>query len=461
MKNRSIFSLALLCGLVVSALMHTGHVFSYDLHRMVQVVVLVMVGVLMVWLPQSVLTGLSALGRRHAWLMGTAFALGALSSVFAARPHFAGLEWALFFLLFVLVLAVSQEAYRHPEQFDRWMRWVLAAVAVIVFLKIMLVYLVALLKGAMLDSAALFYPGFSNRRFFGQIATLIIPLLAYPLLIAQGSRERFFWRVMLALWWALLLASATRGSFMALLVASIVLLVLNRQKTLPWLKTQAACLGLGVVIYGVVFIWLPEQLNQAVSMESRVNDFSSLSNRDVIWRIALHHITAHPLLGIGPMHFANEMNPVAAHPHNALLQLAAEWGTPAALAWLIVAMTSCWAFLKRIQTGGTQDWLGTSLAVALLGAAAQSMVDGMIVVPYTQLWLVAVIAWAIGVYLRGSTSFLLGNSSIAIFRLLIALTIGLLVWGVYPEMFNIQELASKYRMAMVPRFWAQGWLEYY
>lgn len=462
MSERLVVSTTLLAGLVVSALMHTGQVFSFDLHRIVQLFVLLIAGITLLWTPQTLLAGFAALGRREGGLIGVAFILGALSSLLSARPHFAGLEWALFMLLFALALTVSQEAYRQPPKFDQWMRWALAIIAVVIALKILLIYLTILMKGVKLESPALFYEGFTNRRFFGQIATLVIPLLAYPLLRAETGQERFFWRVMLAVWWALLLASATRGSFMALAAASIVLVMLNRQSVLPWLRTQAICLVLGLVIYSVLFIWIPEQLNQAVSMENRVNNFTSLSKRDVIWQIALQHIMAHPFLGIGPMHFANEINPVAAHPHNALLQLAAEWGMPVAMAWLWVAIIGSWAFLQKIRRGEGESCLTVPLAVALLGGLAQSMVDGVIVVPYTQLWLTTVIAWTIGVNLRASPALVQGISIRAthISRAMITLAIGLLVWGAYPEILSLEAIASKYRVGMVPRFWVQGWFEY-
>lgn len=462
MRRFPLFSTILLIGLVVSTLMHTGQVFSYDWHRIVQIVVLVVSGAFLVRFPQPVINGLSMLGKRNARLIGLAFSLGAISVVLADRPSFAALEWAFFLLLFLLVLAVSQEAYQYTEQFDRWMRWALAAVAAIVALKVMLVYGLALIMGGQFDSAALFYRGFTNRRFFGQIATMIIPLLAYPLLNTQGSRIRWFWWSMLAVWWALLFASATRGSFLALAVSGFVLLLLIRQRALPWLKIQLICSGLGIAIYTVLFIWVPEQLQQAVSMENRMNNLTSLSSREIIWDIALQHIAAHPWFGIGPMHFANEINPVAAHPHNAPLQLAAEWGLPAALAWIYVMTAGCWAFLKKIRLESAGGWAGIALALALLGAATHSMVDGVIVVPYTQLWLVTVIAWGVGVYLRQGVPLGLNPTSITptMCRALIALAVGLIVWGVFPETFSLNELSSRYRVGMFPRFWVQGWFEY-
>lgn len=455
-------STALLVGLVVSALMHTGQVYSFDLHRIVQLCILLTVGIALIWNPQPMLAGFSSLRRREGGLIGLAFTFGAISSLLSARPHFAGLEWALFILLFVLALAVSQEVYRRPAVCDQWMRWALATTSVVIVLKIVLIYLSVLMQGGRLNSIVLFHHGFSNPRFFGQVATFVIPLLAYPLLRTKNRRERFFWFVMLAVWWALLFASATRGSFMALAAASIVLVILNRQSTLPWLRAQAICLVFGVVIYSVLFIWIPEQLNQVVSMESRANNFASLSNRDVIWQIALQHIVTHPLLGIGPMHFANEINPVAAHPHNALLQLAAEWGLPAALAWLWVVIIGSVAFLQKIRRGEGENELTIPLAIALLGGLAQSMVDGVIVVPYTQLWLITVIAWTTGVYSRMTPSSVQARLIVSphVGRVMIAFAIGLVVWGVYPEMLSLETLASKYKVGLLPRFWAQGWLEY-
>lgn len=47
-----------------------------------------------------------------------------------------------------------------------------------------------------------------------------------------------------------------------------------------------------------------------------------LSLREVLWKHAWAKIVEFPWLGIGPMHFASLKNPVANHPHQAMLQIA-------------------------------------------------------------------------------------------------------------------------------------------
>jgi len=48
-------------------------------------------------------------------------------------------------------------------------------------------------------------------------------------------------------------------------------------------------------------------------------------------------ILAKPLFGFGPMHYSDIANRIAAHPHQAWLQWASEWGVPSALVitWLV------------------------------------------------------------------------------------------------------------------------------
>jgi O-antigen ligase len=58
----------------------------------------------------------------------------------------------------------------------------------------------------------------------------------------------------------------------------------------------------------------------------RFSNFASVGSRWTLWRISMEAALAHPLLGIGPMHFAYVDNGEGAHPHNFWLQLAAEWG---------------------------------------------------------------------------------------------------------------------------------------
>lgn len=396
--------------------------------------------------------------------LGLALGLGAVAVVFSAYPRFAALEWSTFLLLLTLALMLAHEAREHADRFDRWMRVLLASIGVIIALKIMTGYVAALVEGVRLDTVLLFEGTFSNRRFFGQVASMIIPLLAFPLLRGDHLRgSRWGWFALLVVWWMLLLVSGTRGSWMALAVAAMVLFLWARRVAWPWLRIQGMGLGLGALLFAVLFLWVPTLLGMEAGIESRLDNLSTLSGREVIWGLAWQQIVQHPWLGIGPMQLASIHNNVGAHPHNSVLQLAAEWGIPAALAWLMAAAIGLIAFLQPLQRVGEDRTLRVCLAAALLAAAAQSMVDGVIVIPYTQLWLVLVVGWALGVHGRKPrvVPTMISATQVWAVRAAALTGGGLLVWGVYPEIFNRAEATAAYlehHTILLPRYWALGWI---
>ena len=54
----------------------------------------------------------------------------------------------------------------------------------------------------------------------------------------------------------------------------------------------------------------------------------SFSVRLILWKQAVNLIKQHPFFGVGPQHFAYYPNEWGAHPHNAVLLFATEWGLP-------------------------------------------------------------------------------------------------------------------------------------
>lgn len=229
-----------------------------------------------------------------------------------------------------------------------------------------------------------------------------------------------------------------------------------------FMRWQLLAAALGLAMYWLLFYSLPPLLGMEVGVENRLDNLSSLSGREVIWRLAWEYMLAHPWLGVGPMHFAALPNPVGAHPHNAILQLLAEWGIPAALAAVVLALGGLIAFARPLRQ--KVDVLRLALLTSLLAACVQSMVDGVIVIPYTQTWLAVLAGWALGVHWSGqpvpqaSPSRFISSG----LRVGAVLALGLLIWGVWPEILNRPEATAAYlehHDSLVPRYWAQGWID--
>ena len=402
----------------------------------------------------------------------SAFGLGLVSSLAAPLPRWALLEWGQLWLLLMITMAIAAQCRQFAERLDRPLVVVFFATATAYAISSGAVYVVMLLigpvYGQIFDVREL-YVSFSNVRFFGHIQTMLLPFLLLPAMWWGTTQWR---RVMLwsvpAIWWMLAVASGTRGTWVALLVGVVAVFLYGGQTGRKWIKWQFGGLLCGALCYGL-FIWaIPQLMEQPVWFLHRSGDIVSLSLRGVLWTTAVDFTVQHPLLGVGPMHYAYFATKVAAHPHNAVLQWLAEWGVPAAVLLTGVCTAAGLFFagyVRRIvdQSGKYRRLVVVALLAALAGAAAQAMVDGVLVMPISQTLLVLLCGWAISIYFSARAV----RCSRVQYVTLIAVTLiaaGAVVWGVAPEIGHLAEREKSYLAShppdtpLLPRFWVQGWI---
>lgn len=440
----------------------------HDQHRVEQIGLLsvVVLGVLTLW-RKDIRVAVNSLPRWGWMTFAWAFGLGLVSAISATYVRFAALEWATLLLLLGLVFLLATEARRAGALFDIWASRLIMALAVVVALKIMTGYFAAVVVMKHIDTIMLFEGTFSNRRFFGQVASMALPLLAYPLLrggLSKRAQVALF--ALLAMWWMLAIVSGTRGTWIALAVAAAVLAAFAWRTCASWLRIQALAFGVGALLFAILFVWLPDWIGLDTALESRLSNFSSLNGRAELWALAWAQIQANPWLGIGPMHLAAIRNDFGAHPHNAVLQLIAEWGAPAALALILPAAVGMQRLLVRLrQQEATPNVLMVCLTASLLAACMQSMVDGVIVIPYTQTLLALVAGWSLGVYFRGTSETLVVHASSDRMHWVIQgvsfFALAALLNGVFPEALNRAEVTQSYAdtgKLIPPRYWGVGWI---
>jgi len=417
------------------------------------------------------------LPRRARLALSAAFGLGLCSVALAPLPRWALLEWALLLLLIVLMLAVAAARRRAGDMLDRVLVMLFLATATAYAAKTVTVYLTMLLLGpdyGLGFNVRELYTGFSNIRFFGHVQTMLLPFLLLPALWwGRTAAQRFLFGIVPALWWTLAVGSGTRGTWAALLAGAAAVVLFGGTAGRRWLRWQTAGLAAGLLVYGVFILLIPWLLNLPSVFLHRAQDLLSLSLREVIWRQSVDYIAQHPLLGIGPMHFAYAANPVAAHPHNAVLQLMAEWGVPAAVLLVLVCAAGGLAYARRVRrlaqsapsSPSSQALTAVALLAALTGAAAQALVDGVIVMPVSQMLLALCCGWALGIYFSGSdrpaiVSAATRWSGTAV----IVIAAAGVVYGVWPEITRLEARETAYLAAhppntiLLPRFWAQGWI---
>jgi len=405
------------------------------------------------------------------------FLLGATSSAMAISPRWAFLEWSLILALLVFTLQIAAAINKSdPESVDRFLLWSFFATATAYCVKSMMLYVVMLfavpMYGMPFHMNELF-SGFSNPRFFGQFSVMVLPFLVLPALLASSRTHRFALGCVPVFWWMLVIASGSRGVWVAVILGASLAFICARPVTTRWLRWQGACALAGAALYAMMFKLVPALMSKSVVgiLVDRTEGWTTLSQRDVLWAQAARMIGDHPWFGVGPMHFSWYPNGIGAHPHNAILQIIAEWGIPAALLLFVVLTWGAIAWLRHVgmvvknQPESPRSMVCLALLAALTGAAAHSLVDGVIVMPVSQMTLALICGWSWGMALaeRPVSPVLSVTRSSWGIRLIAGMAIFAIVHGVYPFAGNIFNHEQAYldahpNTALFPRFWVQGWI---
>jgi O-antigen ligase len=401
------------------------------------------------------------------WGLGGVLGLGLLSSALAPAPFYALLDVGHFVLLFVAAGVVASEVRRAPT-------WTQRAILGIVAVSggLYAVYFVVGYGAHLAVPDIKPWPdggtNYANIRFFNHYQTWTLPLLA-GIVLSLPRR----WRVgrgltlgLVALWWALVFASNVRGTVVAMGVATIGSGLLFRGRAKKWLLIQAAGVLLGLGLYYLLF-----SAGEAPRAADKFGDPAQYARRLRHWRVCLEMAGAHPILGIGPMHFAWLPYPFTepASPHSALMRWLAEWGVPSTIAMVGLTGWGGWQWMKQErETGSTPNGVPDAISVALvasvLAGAAHSMVSGLTLAPLSQMLLVLVGGWAWGRYRHVDR----GTETVASVRshvLLCTLLLGSMavVGGSLKDLSTIEERRSAFaeardRNRLSPRYWAQGYI---
>ncbi|WP_339528976.1 O-antigen ligase family protein [Pseudomonas mucidolens] len=390
--------------------------------------------------------------------------LGLVSSGLAHQPLWALTEWALLITCGAIAAAFAMARRNGDETLDRMLMLFVLLLCLIKSLQYGHAVVLTFTGGASTLDMDRLLSGFSNKRFYGQFQTFTLPLLALPLLLPTTSRGVRGWVfALLCTWWLIAISGGTRGTWLGMGAAAMVLVFLGAWGR-RWVAWQMAALGGGLLFYWLLFNVLAQQLGMQVFNVAQERLTASLSGREVIWWQAWEMIRERPLLGFGPMHFADIANPVATHPHQAILQWASEWGLPSTLCVMILALRGLWATLRvlrqRAQTQAPADRMRLCLFAALIGALSQSMVDGVIVMPNSQLWLALVVGWLMALHPQRTPA----SGAIPLlhraWRVLTVLAVAGLIGVGCRDLPHTTERNQHYidhaQTHLQPRFWAQG-----
>lgn len=389
-----------------------------------------------------------------------ALSLGLLSAIFAKYPEWALKEWAKYTAMIGMLLYLGVQLQQEPKQ--KLVLAVLLIVSIILTVQFFAFYLASFVTGTRDVNPYLMYPGFDNPRFYGQFQTILIPVL-HGLIFQKNWHNRLFNRKTLAtilvLQWLIVWALAGRGVMLGLFAANLGLFVISGLKYKKLLLQTVLCSVVGFLLYQLLFFYVPgwAGLEQEIPSGLRFG----LSKREVLWNGAWQMIQSNPFLGIGPLHFSAVWNHIGAHPHQAVLQFAAEWGIPATLLFLLVIIRSMsrGIIVVREQT----MHLDAGLWLALFASLILAQVDGVFAMPYTEGWLAVISGLALARWKKpDNPKNHLRTWYKYIFHILLAFSVVIIIKVLIIDTPSLHESSKhfyeKNNISSPPRFWDQGWI---
>ena len=456
-QRGSIFLVAVVCLLAVGICApFSGH----DLQRAMQIAI----GLCAVLYGLSVASFEPLVDRPTAVGLVLIIVLGLVSSTLAHQPLWALTEVALFVSCGAIAVAFALVRRHGGEPLDRVLILVVVSLCLIKTIQYVYAGGLAFTSYAHTLDPDLLLSGFSNKRFYGQFQTFTLPLLALPLLIPTVSRSlKGAVFALLCAWWLIAIGGGTRGTWLGMGVAGVVLAAMGPWGR-RWLGWQLAAVLGGLLLYWLVFTVLADYLGMEVANGASDRLTTSLSGRGPIWWQAWHMLAEQPWLGFGPMHFADIANKIAAHPHQAILQWASEWGVPSALCVAVLAWRAGWVTFgvlrERALSTERADLLRLCLFAAVVGALVQSMVDGVIVMPNSQVWFALVVGWLMALHVGRSPVTAELPLTWGAWKTLSVLAVGLLIVIAVRDVPHIKSAQQQYLDThdnlLQPRFWAQG-----
>lgn len=385
------------------------------------------------------------------------FFLAIVSSVLASQPLWSLIEVALFVGCFFVVCVSRDIRNFYGGRADEKLVLLISLVVVAICVKFLVSYFAAVIFRGSIDPMLLF-DGFSWPRFLGQFQTLSLSLLVLPFLC---KNPRGCWLLFLcAFWWFATIAAGTRASWLGMAVAMLIIPLIFKQ---GWRYTllQVCTAMLGGAFYLLLMKLVPQWLALPTGNLADDRLTTSLSGREALWGAALEMILASPLFGYGPMHFAELAHPYGAHPHQAVLQWASEWGVPSAI---IVGVLLVRSFLKFLVGGFDSAggyFLCLCLSASFIASAAHAMVDGSLVMPYTQVWLSILIGWGWGFWRAREKVAVsvdgckVSSPAIMVMAVSVAILLAVVVRDA-PGILSRESYDSPPPWRDAPRFWQEG-----
>lgn len=368
------------------------------------------------------------------------------------------IEWSMIELLLftTLALTIITTHYHDNKMTLRFFALTFALIQVIYIARSLLNYIVIVANRDALDVWNII-DGFSNIRFYAQFLSWTLPfILAYAYLNTKERHRTLLLSIVVASW-TLVLMSGTRAFIFGILCSLFSAALFTPKLWINYAKGLLITGSFGLLGYFLLIYLLPLLIgiDNSLAVNSTANrDFTNSSGRIAIWQDTLTIIINHPFMGIGPMMTAMDgiLDDVA-HPHNFPLQLAAEWGIPFATLILLSFIYAGIHWRNAIKEDPThRESLALPITVATSSAMAASLVDGIIVMPISLLYMAMIVGIGFSLWKQWSTT----NEWVKIPRIVTSILIIIPFSLSLITTIQWQTLSNNYNASKQPRFWADG-----
>ncbi len=199
---------------------------------------------------------------------------------------------------------------------------------------------------------------------------LMLVITAAVARLVFGSRDRIWPALVMPALVVALALTFTRGAWVGAAVAVTLLFVLRDVRLAVLLP----------LVFGVMFFVAPDRVASRVTSMFNAQDPAN-QDRLAMVEIGARILRDHPLTGVGPNMVPRvyeryrpdyAVNPINPHLHNVPLQIAAERGVPALLAWLAFMVAVTVGLFRMFRRGGDRV-----LAATGLGAIAAMLAAGL------------------------------------------------------------------------------------
>lgn len=418
---------------------------------------------------------------RSKFLLYSVVTIGVISSAYSPFARFALLEVSFLILLSATTICIAVCRMQLAVFFDKAIGITLLFLGWTYLIGFFAFYLTCLTDDIPFSFRDVL-SDFSNIRFFSQFQSWTLSLVVMPLIFfpKQSFLLKTLFLSTAICWWFFLFTSGTRGTLLGCLVAIPFTIFIFGKQARSWFYWQVIAIAGGAASYYIFFFLIPAITSiqvQSVLDTTIGRMLGQTSDRVYLWKTAGEMIQASPWFGVGPMQYATSgpIDIISSHPHNSLLQIAAEWGIPVALTVTFLFMwgLSHWIKVSRQQTIHSQQDknLHAALLCALVTAAVHSLFSGIIVMPISQVMMTLVIGWMIGISLpvihakdhRQKHSL---HQHIILGVAFAILSAGVL-WPISRDLPYLEKLQTDYIRShphlkqIHPRFWHQGNLHGY